>query len=473
MKNDKRIERREEYEALLEALEDTPIELDYTMQRVEARLNQRKKRRFWAIPASSMLMLCTVFVLLVNTVPTFAYTCGQIPVLKELAKAVAFSPSLSAAVENQYVQPINIEQQANGVTAKIEYLIVDQKQVNIFYSLKSDEWDKLNIRPQISALDGTELQGYGLRSGGYEKADGTLYSVVVDFIEEKMPESIQLTLNVLGRNEYSMWEEDLATIPTKVSEEVKPKGETELGAFVFDLRFDPYYTAQGEQMVLEQPFMLDGQQLILEEVGIYPTHMNIRLDDVASNTAWLKSLKFYIVNEKGEHFDKVANGISASGKVDSPMMEDHRLESAFFSKSKELTMYITAVEWLDKDRTRTKLDLTNVEAEWLAEGVSFESAERIGSDWMLTFHASYYEEGHHYQLWDHNFYDEYDKEYEINSYSTSSMSDYNKEQKKVVDRVDVFEVRIPLVDYPYDTVYLSPLFTRRVEMSETVVIKIK
>ena len=44
----------------------------------------------------------------------------SVTVLRELAQAVAWSPSLSAAVENDYVQPIGQSQTVNGVTATVE-----------------------------------------------------------------------------------------------------------------------------------------------------------------------------------------------------------------------------------------------------------------------------------------------------------------------------------------------------------------
>ena len=45
---------------------------------------------------------------------------------------LGWSPSLSAAVEHDYVQPVEQSQSADGVTASVEYLIVDRKQVSIF-----------------------------------------------------------------------------------------------------------------------------------------------------------------------------------------------------------------------------------------------------------------------------------------------------------------------------------------------------
>ena len=82
--------------------------------------------------------------LLVNLSVPFARACGNVPVLRELARAVAWSPSLSAAVENDYVQPIGQSQTVNGITATVEYVIVDQKQVNIFFTLKGEGYETLS-----------------------------------------------------------------------------------------------------------------------------------------------------------------------------------------------------------------------------------------------------------------------------------------------------------------------------------------
>ena len=45
--------RIEEYNALLEELEDTPIQLDYTLQRVKQRNKKHLLKKFLTIPASN------------------------------------------------------------------------------------------------------------------------------------------------------------------------------------------------------------------------------------------------------------------------------------------------------------------------------------------------------------------------------------------------------------------------------------
>ena len=97
----------------------------------------------YALVAPKLLDPATGEYTLANT-EMLPYACGGVPLLRELAKAVSFSPSLSAAVENEYVQPIGLSQTKNGITATMEYVIVDQKQVNIFYTLKGEGYETLS-----------------------------------------------------------------------------------------------------------------------------------------------------------------------------------------------------------------------------------------------------------------------------------------------------------------------------------------
>lgn len=462
--------RNEEYLTLMSELEKTPIELEYAEKRAEARLRKKHRHKFIFLPIGSTAALIVAFTLLVNLFPTFAYACGRVPLIKELAKVVAFSPSLSAAVENQYVQPIEKEQTINGITARIEYVIVDQKQLNIFYTLDSDVYTELYFFPQIKSADGTEPGGFCISSGDPNIPNGELNHIQVDYADRDMPDGLFLIMKVYDNSRYR------GEAPVRVEDSMlsdKEHKEPEIiSEFTFLLEFDPYYTAQGENIKLNNSFNLDGQTITLEDAEIYPTHIRFNFDDKQDNTAWLKSLSFYLENEKGKRFEKITNGITATGSQDSPMMVSHRLESSFFSSSKELTLHITGVEWLDKDMKRVKLDLANVKAERLPQGVTFNKAERIGKDWILTFTAVQYKENATYQLWNQDYYDEQGKEYMFNSWS-SFVGHWDEKAQKYIDHSEVFSVEIPLKDYPYDKVYMCPAFSRMVKLPEPVVIKIK
>ena len=453
--------RNEEYKALLQELEATPELLKTTVERAVKRENaSRKKRRFSGVSLGSLAACFTAFVLLVNLMPTFAYACGGVPLLRELAKAVAWSPSLSAAVENEYVQPIGLTQTKNGITATIEYLIVDQKQVNIFYTLEG-EYEDLSGREVAFSPD----QHCSVSYGGAPNAPDTLQDITMDYVDEDVPEGFSVTIGVASMDEelhappaaYSV--EDEMLNPSEEREELEILAE-----FTFDLKFDPYYTAQGEIIPVNQTITLDGQRVTVTEAEVYPTHVRVNVADDPDNTAWLKGLSFYLENEDGERFEPISNGITATGS-DTPTMVSYRLESAYFARSRHLTLHITGAEWLDKDRERIEIDLANRRADDLPEGVSLKSAEQYDSGWILQFRVKKRKDDHTHQVFYTTFEDESGSEYDMRS--QSHFTDYEGG-----DYIYSIE-QLPLPDYHGGTVWLRPTYTRTTAEQTPVTIPIK
>ena len=83
--------RNEEYQALLQELEPTPPALEGTAERALRRRRRDRRLRLFGVPAGSLAACFAAFVLLVNLSVPFARACGSVPLLRELALAVAFS----------------------------------------------------------------------------------------------------------------------------------------------------------------------------------------------------------------------------------------------------------------------------------------------------------------------------------------------------------------------------------------------
>lgn len=85
--------RNSEYKKLLKELENTPLKLDFTLERARARKSVRNKRRRVRktifIPLYTIAAVFVIFAALVNLSAPFAEACGRIPVLSELAEAVS------------------------------------------------------------------------------------------------------------------------------------------------------------------------------------------------------------------------------------------------------------------------------------------------------------------------------------------------------------------------------------------------
>ena len=234
-----------------------------------------------------------------------------------------------------------------------------------------------------------------------------------------------------------------------------------LAEFTFTLEFDPQFTAKGELIPVNRTFVLDGQSLTVTEVEVYPTHVRVNVADDSHNTAWLKSLAFYLENEDGERFEPISNGVSATGDEDSPASVSVRLESPYFADSEHLTLHVTGAEWLDKDMERVRVDLANRTAERLPEGVSFQSAEKRDGGWVLTFRVQQREENHSFQVWYSTFYDEAGNQYESNRRGTTT------------DASGYFEEMLPLPEYQEDLVWLQPTYSRTTTETTPIAIPIK
>lgn len=469
--------RNEEYKALVEELDNTPLKLDFTLERAQLRLREQKRRsktrRAILSPFGFIAAVFAVFVLLVNISPAFACTVGRIPLLHDLAKYVAFFPSLSAAVDNNYYQEIGQEQTVNGITAGIEYIIVDQKQLTIFYTLDSNVYEAMNAMPEISDSNSEKPVGVCVAWNGDSVVNGDLRKVTVDFASGTMPVALKLKLSVSEAESASATSASAPSDEKNQQDEEPIKEPAYIAEFNFDLTFNPNYLDKAERYTPEDSFVIDGQTLTLVSAEIYPTSMRLTFDGAQSNTAWLKNIDFYVENDRGELFDGINNGISAYGSSDSPMTPTYIIESPFFSDSKNLTLYITGARWLDKSIDRVHIDLASKKADYLAKGLAFEMAEKTENGWALVFSEQMSSGDTSSQLWDWNYYDSQGKSYELNGISTQSDGYFDNDRKTSVSLQRKNTERIELENYPYDEVWLCPAFTDRSSLDEPLSIKIK
>ena len=378
--------RMEEYQALRLQLEQPIPELENTLQRAKMRLHRKRMRLFRA--AGSIAACFAVFVLLVNFCAPVAYACSKVPVLRELAEAVTFSRSLTDAVNNEYVQPIALKQTSGDITASVEYLIVDQKQVNVFFRLASDAYTSLGIDPDVSLPDGQRIGSCSLGLNEWDVPNGELQSVTLEVYDGDVPSSILLKLNVYHQNAPAYNE---PPEPTDRSDDLFSLPNTReqrdyVAQFDFLLEFDPDFTAPAKIYPVEQTVELDGNVITVRQVEVYPTHLRVIVEDDAQNTASLRRLFFYIETDWGMKFHTESNGTVSFSFEDSPATT-YRADSTYFYKADRLRMVITAAEWLDKDMETVYVNLATGETGPLPEGVAFLSAEHHSEGWIVTFKA--------------------------------------------------------------------------------------
>ena len=410
--------RMEEYQALRQELETTPEAMETVADRALAREKAcRKKKRIWGVPAGSLAACFALFLLLVNCFPTFAAACEGLPVLGELAEALQFDKSLRLAVENEYVQPLGLSQTENGITARVEYLIVDQKNVNVFF--------------RFYASDGRSLRaGYRANTPGCVSVmenldsleDGALRHIGIMATDE-LPDTLELTLFAYDGAYGSYKDGDLAA------------------EFHFSIEYDPNFTAQGEVIPVGTAFTLEGQTLIVDRAEIYPTHMRLIIQEAGENTAALASLDFYLTDDRGRTYDAGAGCLVRMGAVENGE-NCYLVESPWFQNGKRYTLHIRGAQFLSKDRPPVRVNLRTKTAEGLPDGVSLKDIQRQSDVWVISFGLTPLPE-------------------ELAHFSTQFTSDYRSEDGTQEGytghgvRADGTEEYLTLEsDYPEDVVYL-------------------
>lgn len=384
--------RKEEYEQMLKKLDaSVPENLDDVCQRAFARELKHKRVMRIVKPMASIAAVFTIFVFSVNFITPVAEACSKIPVLKELAAAVSFSNSLSAAVKNDYVQTMALSQVKDGVEADIDYVIVDKRQLNIFYRLKYTDGHKSKDGQILAAsvkLD-ENMPPHSISWAGPDEEEDKLRKITIDFTESDVPQTVEFELEAAER--------DISTWERTGDKSVK---------FNFTLEIDPYYMAQGKNTEFDESFEISGQKFTLKNAEIYPTHLQINLESDESNTMWLKQLTFTAeIKGDNEEILGTATGVTAYGDKNTGEVLSYRKESPWFAEAETLSITIKGARLADKKKEGVELVFSGdgedfkAEAKGLPDWITVESARMLdGSreelpDIEVRFEAEYGAEG--------------------------------------------------------------------------------
>lgn len=368
--------RMEEYQNLLAAMEQIPPETAGCVER--ARSRRSRKRLLWR-PLASAAAVFAVFVGLVNLSPTVAAACREIPLLEKLTEAVVFSPSLQKAVENDYVQPIGLEETKNSITVRVEHVIVDQKQVNIFYTVASERYDFLTVSADVWKADADEGVEAGIVFGDTRVTHGAMRHITVDMADGVVPSQMRLLVDVYAAEKNADAEEPTHEQWTQ-AEQTEP-----VAAFAFLLTFDPTFTEQGRISEPNQTMDLDGNLFTITELGIYPSHIRIGIAEDPDNPCWIRSLRFHLELEDGTIIEAGSAGITAYGNEHTPSMTTYMAESTYFYEADRFRLVVTGADFLEKDFGMTYVNLETQDAENMPAGWVLESTQRVGDNWELKF----------------------------------------------------------------------------------------
>lgn len=444
--------RTDEYWALMNELSRPPKELDDSVNRARKRTRRSGLVRCLAAPAASFAAVAASFVLLVNVFPTFALACSGVPIIRELTAAVAFSPSLSAAVAHDYVQYIGQSQTVDGVTVNLGYAIVDKFQAVFFYSVEGELFTPI---PTITAPNGETIGGFAT-SGSYADGQDGFSTMTFSFTEggNSLPDRFTLEMSFQPRPEKDQVGEAIApsaAVPDDFTESLDPRDDPNTLRFTFDITLDPARISDGKMVEVGKWMELDSQRLLVDRLEFFPTRTIVYLGEDEGNTAWLCSLKFWFEDGKGMVYDNIDGELSASGKLDSKSYLTYYFQSFYYDQPEELTLCVSKVEWLDKEAPHVFLDLSTEECTGLPDGVRLNAVTRAGTTVEAEFHIPL-AKGFG-QIFGVYYWDPEGGQHEFRRWGVGDVWDEDTHEKIAVYEIIYFD------NYSWDTVELEPSYT--------------
>ena len=290
----------------------------------------KRKKGLWTLAVSAVLLFTLITSIRVS--PTFANAVSTIPGMEKIVAMIHYDKGLTAAIENDYYQVIDVSQTRENVTLTIDGVILDESGMNVFYTVKSDEFLQ-NPEVRKVEINNSEIRP-GSISYGFSPSDQAVkeFSNRIDFHFHDPTKFTDLGFSLLMKVKNAGKEIEF-NIPFTVPKNVKPSVT---------------YT-------LNKEVEIENQKFTIEEVMIHPLRVGIKISIEPQNT--MEILQFEdlrLEDEQGEIWGSIAN--VASGREVSETEQIFYLQSNYFEKPKELYVRINKLQAINKDEAVVILD---------------------------------------------------------------------------------------------------------------------
>jgi hypothetical protein len=328
----RKLEQRRESISQVEVSKDmlhAAVQRGFEKAKKEQTLKRSKliKRSSWSIVIAAVLFVS--FITSISVSPVFANKVASIPGMERIVGLLHQDRGLTAAVENDFYQPLNLSQEKNGITVTLDGIIADKKGMVIFYSVQSQ---KKNHPLKIE-----NLKLLNDKRGNLLVSDTTFWDSSPPIIEEK---TFSSTMTLETSDNYRVRDGNLIwTIGLKNGDNVEQ----------FEIPFKFTKSNVVSKIInVNKEVTIEGQRIIVEKVTFNPIRAEVKLKIDPNNSKEIfsfKNLKFindigdeWILNNKGTAFRNI-DGTEWTITLQSP----------YFNKSDNLKLVFGKIAAIDKD----------------------------------------------------------------------------------------------------------------------------
>lgn len=303
----------------------------------QAKARKRKRKKtLWAFSVAAILIL--TFVTSIRVSPTFASAISTIPGMERFVYLIQFDKGIEAIVENDYYESIGITQVKNNISFTVDGIIIDETGAEIFYTLEAPH-----------SLDNMDYEHIKLFNDEHELVASSSYDLPDQETANRKVDQFSLVF---------VEPEQFKSNNFEVQFEVKQANKTILFKVPITLKNE---IKAGKVYTLNETVEIDGQQIRLKEIKVYPLRVSVTLEFNEQNE--MKILQFEdmrIEDEKGEVWSSIQNGITGFGE-NRHKVNTYFLQSNYFKEPKELYLKFDKVQALPKAESYLLVDFAKKE----------------------------------------------------------------------------------------------------------------
>ncbi len=351
---------QDRYKEYIETMEDTGIYPE-ELNKMGLRLRKRLRRRQYKLLFGSSGIITGVFLLftiLVNTNTVIADAIIDIPVIGTLAEYVSFDKGLQNAIDNKYIQEVNLVQESNGYTLGLPYVIADNKRLVLFFQLPKDMIAQDNTNYQVYVNDITDLSGviqsntgnsrYKSFEAEYNSNKNGLIVVSIRIPGEIIPQKLKLSVSLQTQNPNDDYRDEFDDLPKDLFQT--------LGSFEFDLELNDY--VEPNILIKDQVLQVKDQTLHINSVTEYPTGIEISVTSPGTNSSIISDLNFKAIDSDGNVWKQTGSSVPFNSDTTNRTLFCY-LENNYYDLAPLEKLEITGISMFDASEQYITVDLLN------------------------------------------------------------------------------------------------------------------
>jgi len=327
-----------------------PIELDNYIQKGLAKgVKAQKAWRFRKWGTFVACFLIVAFIMTARVSPAVAAVLQQIPGLGYIVELIYYDKGLQSAVENDFIQPLGVSDVHENVMFTVDGIIMDEASLVIFYTVENKRGE--------GTIDFSEVKIFDEK--GQALKEVTISHSSLGDPDQDGDRKIQSQINVNFYDHTLIPDRLLLKIKLReIMQEVPPELFTHLAStWEVTIPVDKdRFTGMKTVYEVNQSVFIEGQKITFEKVTVYPTRMILNvMFDPENNKKIFAFDDLTLVNEKGEEWGRILNGVT--GSLPGENQQSIFFQSNYFTQPKKLYLRGKSIRALDKEDLRVTVDL--------------------------------------------------------------------------------------------------------------------